>query len=39
MLNPIAAIRDVIGGFRSNIVRALTKYRTDIDAKDVLWAY
>lgn len=39
MLSPIAAVRDVIGGFRSNLIRSLTKYRTDIDAKDVLWAY
>jgi hypothetical protein len=39
MLSPIAAVRDVIGGFRSNLVRSLTKFKTDIDAKDVLWAY
>lgn len=39
MLSPVAAVRDVIGGLRSNIVRSLTKYRTDIDAKDVMWAY
>nr|DAF44737.1 MAG TPA: hypothetical protein [Podoviridae sp. ct8Lf7] len=23
----------------SNVVRTTTKYRTDVDAKDVLWAY
>lgn len=39
MLNPIAAVRDTISGFRSNMIRSLTKYRTDIDTKDVLWAY
>lgn len=37
--SPIAAIRDTFGGFLSNIVRSMTKYRTDIDAKDVMWAY
>ena len=37
--SPIAAIRDVVGGFLSNIVRSITKYRTDLDAKDVLWGY
>lgn len=39
MLNPIAAVRDTISGFRSNLIRSLTKFRTDIDASDVLWAY
>lgn len=39
MLSPVAAVRDIIGGFRSNLVRSLTKYRTDIDPKDVMWAY
>lgn len=37
--SPIAAIRDTFGGFLSNVVRSMTKYRTDIDAKDVMWAY
>lgn len=37
--SPVAAIRDVFGGFLSNVVRTMTKYRTDIDAKDVMWAY
>lgn len=37
--SPIAAIRDTFGGFLSNVVRSITKYRTDIDAKDVMWAY
>lgn len=39
MLNPIAAVRDTISGFRSNLIRSLTKFRTDIDPADVLWAY
>ena len=37
--SPVAAIRDIFGGFLSNVVRTTTKYRTDVDAKDVLWAY
>lgn len=37
--SPVAALRDVIGGFLSNTVRTITKYRTDMDAKDVMWAY
>lgn len=37
--SPVAAIRDTFGGFLSNVVRSMTKYRTDIDAKDVMWAY
>ena len=37
--SPIAAIRDTFGGFLSNVVRSMTKYQTDIDAKDVMWAY
>ena len=37
--SPIAAVRDTFGGFFSNIVRTMTKYRTDTDAKDVMWAY
>lgn len=37
--SPIAAIRDTFGGFLSNVVRSMTKYRTDIDVKDVMWAY
>lgn len=38
-LSPVAAIRDIFGGFLSNVVRTMTKYRTDVDAKDVMWAY
>ena len=38
-VNPVGAVRDTIGGFTSNMVRALTKYQTDINATDVLWAY
>lgn len=38
-LSPVAACRDTIGGFISNTVRAATKFRTDIDAKDVAYAY
>jgi len=37
--SPVAALRDTIGGFLSNTVRTITKYRTDMDAKDVMWAY
>lgn len=37
--SPIAAIRDTFGGFLSNVVRSMTKYRTDVDAKDIMWAY
>lgn len=37
--SPVAAIRDIFGGFLSNVVRTMTKYRTDVDAKDVMWAY
>lgn len=37
--SPVAAIRDTFGGFLSNVVRTMTKYRTDVDAKDVMWAY
>lgn len=37
--SPLAALRDTFGGFLSNLVRAITKYKTDIDAKDVIWAY
>jgi hypothetical protein len=38
-MNPVAAIRDTIGGFMSNVVRSATKFRTDVDSTDVLWAY
>lgn len=38
-LNPVGSVRDTIGGFVSNMVRALTKYQTDISTADVLWAY
>lgn len=38
-LNPVGAVRDIIGGFVSNTVRALTKYQTDIGVSDVMWAY
>ena len=37
--SPIAACRDTVGGFLSNMLRTFTKFRTDIDAKDVAWAY
>lgn len=37
--SPVAAIRDTFGGFLSNVVRTMTKYRTDVDVKDVMWAY
>ena len=38
-LSPVAAVRDVIAGALSNSFRSLTKYQTDIDVKDVMWAY
>ena len=38
-LNPVGAVRDTVGGFMSNMIRAVTKFRTDIDGGDVLWAY
>lgn len=38
-LNPIGAIRDTISGLRSNLVRSATHFQTDVDPKDVLWAY
>jgi hypothetical protein len=37
--SPVAAVRDTIQGFLSNNIRALTKFRTDIDASDVMYAY
>lgn len=38
-LNPAGAVRDLIAGLRSNLVRSITGYQTDVDASDVLWAY
>jgi hypothetical protein len=38
-LSPLAAVRDTIAGFLSNNLRAASKYKTDIDVSDVLWAY
>lgn len=37
--SPVAAVRDLIAGLTSNFVRSAIKFRTDIDAKDVAWAY
>ena len=37
--SPVAAMRDTIGGFISNTMRSLWKFRTDIDLSDVMWAY
>lgn len=38
-INPVGGVRDTIGGALSNIVRSLTKYMTDVNVSDVLWAY
>lgn len=38
-VSPVAAVRDVIQGLIGNILRSAIKFRTDIDVKDVLWAY
>ena len=38
-VSPVAAVRDVIQGFLGNLLRSGIKFRTDIDVKDVLWAY
>lgn len=38
-LNPVGAVRDTIGGFMSNMIRTMTKFRTNVDSGDVLWAY
>jgi hypothetical protein len=37
--SPVAAMRDTIGGFISNTMRTLWKFRTDVDLSDVMWAY
>lgn len=37
--SPVAAVRDTIGGFISNVMRSAFKFRTDINVSDVMWGY
>lgn len=39
MASPVAAMRDTVGGFISNVMRSAFKFRTDIDVSDVMWGY
>lgn len=37
--NPEAMVRDTLGGILENMVKSLTKFQTEIDIKDIGWAY
>lgn len=37
--NPTGFVRDILGGILSNFNASIFKYRTDVNASDVAWAY
>lgn len=37
--NPEAMVRDTLAGVLENMVKSLTKFQTNIDVKDIGWAY